>query len=110
MATKGYPTGAARATVRVTAADQSCAIYGAVWGGDNISIRNIQVDGARSALGIIVGGIGLIELGGDNVGQVVDNVHVYEPRGWTCLHLIEGTNNDCSSMIVTNNQVGPSGQ
>ncbi|KAL8277567.1 hypothetical protein RQP46_009999 [Phenoliferia psychrophenolica] len=64
LTTAGAPTGTTRATLVVTAADQSCAIYGIVQGGDNIAVRNIQVDGARPALGILVGGIGLIELGG----------------------------------------------
>ena len=51
------------------------------------------------------------------------------PRGWSCLHAIEvsiifcipcrpfnrltvfiqGTNTDCSAMVITNNDIGPSG-
>ncbi|KAL8278529.1 hypothetical protein RQP46_009021 [Phenoliferia psychrophenolica] len=109
LTTVGSPTGSHRATLVVTGVDQSCAIYGAVNGGDNIAVRNIQVDGSRPALGLIGGGIGLIEMGGNNVGHTVDNVHAFEPRGWSVLHLIEGYNNQCSGAQITNNQIGPSG-
>ena len=39
----------------------------------------------------------------------VDNVHAYEPRGWSVLHGIEGWQNMCRGMIITNNQIGPAG-
>ncbi|KAL8281016.1 hypothetical protein RQP46_006695 [Phenoliferia psychrophenolica] len=107
LATKGYPTGSTRATVLVTGADQSCAIIGG--GGDNVALRNIQVDGGRETYGLIDGGIALLEFGGDSTGQIIDRVHAFEPRGWSCLHAIEGTNNDCSAMKITNNDIGPSG-
>lgn len=109
LATIGFPTGSERATLVVTAADQSCAIYGAIDFADNIAIRNIQIDGARETLGIIYGGIAVMELGGNTNGQVIDNVHAYEGRGWSILHGIEGYDNYCTGMIITNNQIGPSG-
>lgn len=91
LATWGIPTGATRATLVVTALDQSCAIYGAINGANGLSVRNIQVDGARPALGMIWGGYALLQLGGNTVGQVVDNVHAFEPRGWSVLHAIGGS-------------------
>lgn len=32
------------------------------------------------------------------------------PRGWSCLHASEGDGNQCSSMIISNNAIGPSGK
>ncbi|KAM0754313.1 hypothetical protein T439DRAFT_323166 [Meredithblackwellia eburnea MCA 4105] len=109
LQTVGGATGSDRATLVVTGADQSCAIYGAWDGADNIILRNVQIDGNRENLGIIYGGLGLLEFGGNTVGQVIDNVHSFEPRGWTALHAIEGYNNYCTGMQITNNQIGPSG-
>ncbi|KAK4704505.1 hypothetical protein P7C70_g1699, partial [Phenoliferia sp. Uapishka_3] len=109
LATQGYPTDNSRAMITVTGASQSVAIFGAVGGGNNIAVRNVQIDGNREGLGLIVGGQALMEMGGDNTGQVIDSVHAFEPRGWSCLHAIEGTNLDCSGMKITNNEIGPSG-
>ncbi|KAM0755359.1 hypothetical protein T439DRAFT_375738 [Meredithblackwellia eburnea MCA 4105] len=109
LATVGYPQGALRATVKVTGSDQSCAIYGAIGGGDNIALRNIQVAGSRDTLGRLATGIALIEMGGTNTGQIIDSVRSYEPRGWSAMHAIEGYENSCSGMQITNNDVGPSG-
>lgn len=107
----------------MTAQNQSCAIFGAINYADYVAVRNIQIDGARETLGILSGGLALLEMGGYNVGQTVDNVHAYEPRGWSVLHAIgeesgcvvppqsltfyraEGTNTYCSGMSLTNNQV-----
>lgn len=66
-------------------------------------------------------------MGGSNVGHFIDNVHAYgmlniftkretfsltalaslaEPRGWSAVHLIEGTDNSCLGATFTNNQIG----
>lgn len=96
-------------------------------------MRNIQIDGNREGLGYLSGGAALMEMGGANTGQTIDNVKAYEPRGWSCLHgigewenlcfgvrlvrrltysfvLLEGTNLACRGMQITNNQIGPSGE
>ncbi|KAK4705407.1 hypothetical protein P7C70_g799, partial [Phenoliferia sp. Uapishka_3] len=113
LATAGLPTGKTRATLQVTGLNQSCAIYAqGVPGANNIALKNVQVDGARPAMGIIPGGVGnsaLIEMGGSTTGHVIDNVNAFEPRGWSTLHAIEGTGLSCSGMIITNNQIGPAG-
>ncbi|KAL8283195.1 hypothetical protein RQP46_005973 [Phenoliferia psychrophenolica] len=109
ITTKGLPTGDLRATLVVTGGGQSCAVYGTCPACNSIALTNVQVNGNRPALGWIQNGQGLIEMGGSNTGQVVDSIHSYEPRGWTALHLIEGTSNSCSGASVKNSQFGPSG-
>ncbi|KAL8290016.1 hypothetical protein RQP46_002955 [Phenoliferia psychrophenolica] len=85
------------------------AIYGGCGDCSFIAVRNIQVNGQRPALGYLGNGVGLLEMGGTVNGQIIDNCHIYEPRGWTALHGIEGTNLACQNMTISNNQVGPSG-
>ncbi|GAA6034931.1 hypothetical protein JCM8097_009371 [Rhodosporidiobolus ruineniae] len=110
LTTQGNPTDDTRATLTVTGSDQSCAIYGACIGCDNISIQNIQVDGNREGMGIYPGGIGLVEIGGTNsVGHTVKDCHIFEPRGWSALHIAEGEALSCKGAQILNNQVGPSG-
>ncbi|WP_374568050.1 right-handed parallel beta-helix repeat-containing protein [Ideonella sp.] len=108
--TQGLPTGATRAVLRVTGANQASAITG---GFSGIHIESIEVDGARPALGRINNGAGLIEIGGSAIGQVVKNIWAHDPRGWSALHLIEGgvTNGvpACQQASITNNQIGPAG-
>ncbi|KAM0748727.1 hypothetical protein T439DRAFT_335932 [Meredithblackwellia eburnea MCA 4105] len=107
LITEGYPTDSTRAILLVTG-DNSNAIYGPCDLCSNIALRNIAVNGQRDVLGYNAG-IGLIELGGNTNGQIVDGCHIYEPRGWTCLHGIEGYLNSCLNMTVTNNDIGPCG-
>lgn len=47
-------------------------------------------------------------MGGNNVGQLIEYVRSYDPRGWTCLHIAEGSL-DCNGVIVQNNDIGPCG-
>jgi len=108
LSTEGYPTDSTRATLVVTGASQANAITTTCGNCDFSSIRNVQVNGQRPELGYMSTGAALIEVGGSNNGQVVDQVHTYEPRGWSALHIIEG-NLDCTNTTISNNQVGPSG-
>ncbi|BGO99471.1 hypothetical protein NBRC10513v2_003568 [Rhodotorula toruloides] len=109
LTTYGNPTGSTRATIRVTASNQSCAVYGAWSGANNVVLRNVQVDGNRPGLGLLEGGLALLEFGGNTVGQTITQIRAFEPRGWSCLHASEGDGNQCSSMIISNNAIGPSG-
>jgi parallel beta-helix repeat protein len=108
--TQGLPTGNMRAVLRVTGATQATAITGSHSG---IRIESIEVDGARPALGRINNGAGLIEIGGNATGQVVKNIHAHDPRGWSALHLIEGSVTNgvpgCQQASITGNQIGPAG-
>ncbi|KAI5478662.1 hypothetical protein MNV49_004689 [Pseudohyphozyma bogoriensis] len=110
LTTYGLPLGITRATVRVTGASQTCAIYGASMGND-IKLTNIIVDGNRNNLGYVATppAQALIELGGSVTGHTVNNIKAMEPRGWSALHIIEGTDNTCRNAVITNNQLGPAG-
>ncbi|KAM0751727.1 hypothetical protein T439DRAFT_300725 [Meredithblackwellia eburnea MCA 4105] len=113
IVTRGQPTDSTRATLLVTGATQTNAITGSCAACSGVQLRNIQVNGNRPALGFIsgsAGGSALLEMGGTNQGQIIDNVKAYEPRSWSTLHGIEGTSNSCSGMTITNNQLGPAGQ
>lgn len=70
--------GKSRATIVVQGKNQACAVYGAVPGANNVTFRNVQVDGNRQNLGIIYGGIALLEFGGNTVNQRVLNVRAFE--------------------------------
>ncbi len=109
--TMGAPIDNSRAILRVNGAAQATAINAI--GRSGIKIMNIIVDGSRPALGRLASGAALIEIGGYASGQVVRNVHAYEPRGWSTLHIFEGdvaSKHVCSEAQILNNQIGPAGQ
>lgn len=108
LSTEGYPTDSTRATLIVTGVNQTAAIYGNCVECSGLKLRNIQVNGNRPALGLFPGS-GNIEIGGPTTDQLVDHVHSYEPRGWSCLHITEGGSNVCRNATITNNDIGPSG-
>ncbi|GAA5883859.1 hypothetical protein JCM16303_007420 [Sporobolomyces ruberrimus] len=109
LTTQGNPTDSTRATLEVTGSDQTCAIFGACDACQNVVVQSIQIDGARDKLGWVGGGLALLEMGGNTKGQTIRDSHLYEPRGWSILHGIEGYANSCRGMVVSNNQIGPSG-
>lgn len=74
-----------RATLRVANVNQTCAVYALGSNTAGVTIKNIQVDGSRPALGWVQGGYALFEIGGNGWNQVVSNVHAYEPRGWSTI-------------------------
>lgn len=67
--------------------EQTNAVYTAYSGTDNCALRNIQIDGARQTLGMGNEPFALVEMGGSTTGHLVDNCHIFEPRGWSALHL-----------------------
>ncbi|KAK4057810.1 hypothetical protein OIO90_001029 [Microbotryomycetes sp. JL221] len=106
LATQG---GNDRATIEVTGDQQSNAIYGACDACNNIAIRNVQIYGARDKLGWIPGGLALLEMGGSTSGQLVRTCKIWEPRGWSALHFIEGHQLDCTGAQILYNDIGPAG-
>jgi len=66
-----------------------------------------QINGTRLG-GPPINGGGNIEMGGGNSNQLIEYVHSYDPRGWSCLHIAEGTLN-CNNATVQNNDIGPAG-
>ncbi|KAL8277012.1 hypothetical protein RQP46_010546 [Phenoliferia psychrophenolica] len=90
LTTLGNPTGSTRATLKVTGAGQTNAIWGACDQCAGVRVQNVQVDGNRPGLGVALS-------------------PPPKPRGWSVLHVIEGANNNCAGAVITNNEVGPSG-
>ncbi|VDB97125.1 unnamed protein product [Peniophora sp. CBMAI 1063] len=112
ISTAGYPTGAERATLIVNGpvfngTGHTTAIQGSCETCSGIRIRNIQINGTRGNAGPTGGGAN-IEIGGDNSDQLVEYVHSYDPRSWSCLHIFEGTL-QCTSAVIRNNDIGPCG-
>ncbi|OZJ03560.1 hypothetical protein BZG36_03103 [Bifiguratus adelaidae] len=112
LSTQGYPTDNTRAIIKLNAqgGNASTLISGSYLSG--IRLLNIQVDGDRAGNGFLSGGGANIEVGGGGNGLVVSHVASRNPRGWSCLHIIEGgiSSNVCTNATVTNNDIGPCGQ
>jgi parallel beta-helix repeat protein len=47
-------------------------------------------------------------MGGPNSNQLIEYVHSYDPRSWSCLHIAEG-GLLCQDIVVQNNDIGPCG-
>lgn len=79
LTTYGAPTGPTRATIRVTGSSQTNAIYAACDACSYVKVTHIQVDGNRPGLGFVYSppASALLEMGGNTVGQTVDNVHSF---------------------------------
>lgn len=112
ISTLGYPTDNTRAVLVVSGAvtngtGQTTAVDGTCANCDGIILRNIQINGTRAGAPAIPGGAN-IEMGGPNSGQLIEYVHSYDPRSWSCLHVSEGTLN-CNNATVQNNDIGPAG-
>lgn len=112
ISTLGYPTGDDRATLVVngpvangqghtTAVDGTCSTC------SGVKLRNIQINGTRAGAPPTQGGAN-IEMGGQNSDQLIEYVHSFDPRSWSCLHIQEGALN-CNNVTVQNNDVGPCG-
>lgn len=102
--TLGYPTGTSRATLTVVGDGMSVAVYGACDKCVGITLRSIQINGNRPALGpvqvrspssfhwsqltFLQNGAAIVEIGGNPPDQIVRDCNIYEPRGWSCLHTI----------------------
>lgn len=66
-----------------------------------------QINGTRLGASPTGGGAN-IEMGGGNADQLIEYVHSYDPRSWSCLHLAEGPFT-CINATVQHNDIGPCG-
>ncbi|GBE79804.1 hypothetical protein BKA93DRAFT_821502 [Sparassis latifolia] len=112
ISTAGYPTGDERATLVVVGpvgngAGMTTAVNGACQNCDGIVLRNVQINGTRLGGPELSGGAN-IEMGGGNSNQLIEYVHSFDPRGWSCLHIAEGPFS-CNNVTVQNNDIGPCG-
>ncbi|KAJ6515297.1 hypothetical protein C8R45DRAFT_1086515 [Mycena sanguinolenta] len=83
------------------------AVVGACDDCSGITLRNVQINGARGNIPPTSGGA-TIEMGGGNANQTVQFVRSYDPRDWSCLHIAEGLLT-CTNALVQNNDIGPCG-
>jgi len=112
ISTEGYPTDNTRATIVVSGAvsngtGHTTAIDGTCANCNGITLRNIQINGTRAGASPTAGGAN-IEMGGPNSNQLIEYVHSYDPRSWSCLHIAEG-GLVCHNITVQNNDIGPCG-
>ncbi|KAH9060936.1 pectin lyase fold/virulence factor [Lactarius vividus] len=112
ISTVGYPTDNSRATLVVSGPvangqGHTIAIDGTCSNCSGIKLRNIQINGTRAGASPTGGGAN-IEMGGANSNQLIEYVHSYDPRSWSCLHIAEG-GLLCNNVIVQNNDIGPCG-
>ncbi|KIJ22646.1 hypothetical protein M422DRAFT_57130 [Sphaerobolus stellatus SS14] len=111
--TQGLPTDDSRAMITVTGPAKgtgnlhTTAVMGTCANCDGIKLRHVQINGTRNGNPGVQGGAN-IEMGGNNAGQVVEFVHSFDPRAWSCLHITEGEL-QCNGAIVQNNDIGPCG-
>jgi parallel beta-helix repeat protein len=70
-------------------------------------LRHTQINGTRAGAPPTSGGAN-IEMGGPNSNQLIEYVHSYDPRSWSCLHVAEG-GLLCNGVVVQNNDIGPCG-
>ncbi|KAI0939885.1 hypothetical protein AcV5_001144 [Taiwanofungus camphoratus] len=112
ISTVGYPTGDERATLVVVGPvangqGQTTAVDGTCANCTGVKLRNIQINGTRLAGSEMSGGAN-IEMGGSNSDQLIEYVHSFDPRGWSCLHIAEGAFT-CNNVTIQNNDIGPCG-
>jgi parallel beta-helix repeat protein len=110
VSTQGLPADDSRATLRVTGSDQTSAVDGG--GQSRVTLRNVQVDGARPALGPLTGPA-LVQMGGGAADQVVRDNVIRHPRSWSALHIFEGAVTgdvpQCQRAQILGNRIGPAG-
>lgn len=112
ISTQGYPTDSTRATLVVSGPvangiGHTNAVDGTCSNCNGVKLRNIQINGTRAGASPTAGGAN-IEMGGANSDQLIEFVHSYDPRGWSCLHVAEGPFL-CNNVTVQNNDIGPCG-
>jgi parallel beta-helix repeat protein len=73
----------------------------------SVYLLHSQINGTRAGAPPTAGGAN-IEMGGPNSNQLIEYVHSYDPRSWSCLHIAEGSLL-CNNVVVQNNDIGPCG-
>ena len=68
----------------------------------------MKVNGTRLDTPQIKGGGANIEMGGGNSDQLIEYVHSFDPRSWSCLHIAEGPFT-CNNATIQHNDIGPCG-
>ncbi|WOO77376.1 uncharacterized protein LOC62_01G000959 [Vanrija pseudolonga] len=105
----GLKEGRDRAMLVVEGKDQAVAIFADCKACSYATIDGLIVDGNRPQLLRVPKGGALIEIGNGD-GQAVTNCRLYEPRGWSALHIREGDSLNCRKAYIANNEIGPCGE
>ncbi|RSH89370.1 hypothetical protein EHS25_002482 [Saitozyma podzolica] len=109
LTTLGDPLGRDRALLIVEGANQATAVQADCDDCSYATIKSIEVDGNRPLLLRIPKGAALIETG-NGEGHTVKDCKLYEPRGWSALHLREGNRKQCRNGLISGNDIGPCGE
>ncbi|KAI0087266.1 hypothetical protein BDY19DRAFT_1011574 [Irpex rosettiformis] len=112
ISTVGYPSGGERAALVVAGpvangSGHTTAVDGTCQNCNGVKLRNIQINGTRDGASPTQGGAN-IEMGGGNSGQLIEYVHSFDPRSWSCLHIAEGPFT-CNNVTVQHNDIEPCG-
>lgn len=73
-------------------------------GCDGLTLSNLIVDGNRPQMLRVPGGEALIEMGNAE-GHRVTGCRLYEPRGWSALHIREGDRRQCRGAYIGDNVI-----
>lgn len=73
-------------------------------GCDDLTLSNLIVDGNRPRMLRIPKGEALIEMGNAE-GHTVTGCRLYEPRGWSALHIREGDRRHCRRAHIADNVI-----
>ncbi|BEJ14967.1 hypothetical protein CspHIS471_0407340 [Cutaneotrichosporon sp. HIS471] len=109
LTTAGKVSGDDRAMLIVGGEQQAVAIYGDCPGCDGLTVSDLIVDGNRPQLLRVPMGEALIEMGNAD-GHHVTGCRLFEPRGWSALHIREGDRKHCQRARIDNNVIGPCGE
>ncbi|ORX40096.1 hypothetical protein BD324DRAFT_616239 [Kockovaella imperatae] len=109
LTTEGNPKGRDRAMLVVKGEDQAVAIKADCADCSFATIRSLIIDGNRPEMLRVVKGGALIEIGNAET-QTVRDCRLYEPRGWSCLHVREGDRLNCRKARIVANDIGPCGE
>jgi len=111
LATMGYPTDSTRARLVVDSEVLVTAVQGDCRRCARVSIRSVIIDGGRARLGRSQdpAAPGMVVIGG-NEGQRIQDCTLAYPRGWTAVHVREGSKLQCKGAIIERNVIGPAGE
>ncbi|GMK53839.1 hypothetical protein CspeluHIS016_0104250 [Cutaneotrichosporon spelunceum] len=102
LTTAGKAVGDDRAML-IVQGDSDCP------GCDHLTVSDLIVDGNRPQLLRIPLGEALIEMG-NGEGHRVTGCRLFEPRGWSALHIREGDRKHCTRAHIENNVIGLCGE
>ncbi|KAK4689550.1 hypothetical protein P7C73_g574, partial [Tremellales sp. Uapishka_1] len=104
LTTEGNVKGRERAMLIVEGAEQATAIRADCAKCSYSTIRSLVVDGNRPQMLRLNHAEALLALGNAE-GQTVRDCRLYEPRGWSALHVREGDRKQCSKAHIVDNEI-----